>query len=128
MQNIEELISNYKEIFGLADISSLTILSITIIILILFVFKKINNFYLISFLTLPGTFMHELMHLLTSFISFGKPVKFTIIPKRNGNGITLGSVSSANITWYNAIFISLSPLFLYIFCCQFIICRYAIIH
>ena len=108
-----EYISKYKDIFGLGDISSLTIFSVIIIITTLFIFKRINNFYLISLLTLPGTFMHELMHLLASFITFGKPTNFSIIPKKHNGGITLGSVSSANITWYNAIIVSLAPLALY---------------
>jgi len=108
-----EYISKYKDIFGLGDISSLTIFSVIIIITTLFVFKRINNFYLISLLTLPGTFMHELMHLIASFISFGKPTNFSIIPKKNNSGITLGSVSSSNMTWYNAIIISLAPFLLY---------------
>jgi len=108
-----EYISKYKDIFGLGDISSLTIFSVIIIITTLFVFKRINNFYLISLLTLPGTFMHEFMHLLASFITFGKPTNFSIIPKKSNGGITLGSVSSVNITWYNAIIISLAPLALY---------------
>ncbi len=108
-----EYISKYKDIFGLADISSLTIFSVIIIFVTLFIFKRINNFYLISLLTLPGTFMHELMHLLASFITFGKPTKFSIIPKKYNGGITLGSVSSSNVTWYNAIIISLAPFALY---------------
>ena len=108
-----EYISKYKDIFGLGDISSLTIFSVIIIITTLFVFKRVNNFYLISLLTLPGTFMHELMHLLASFVTFGKPTSFSIIPKKHNGGITLGSVSSANVKWYNAIIISLAPLALY---------------
>ncbi len=108
-----EYISKYKDLFGLGDISSLTILSVALIIFILVVFKRINNIYLISFLTLPGTFMHELMHLLASFMTFGKPKSFSIIPEKTKDGVTLGSVSSANVTWYNAIIISLAPLALY---------------
>lgn len=113
MNNVQAIISDYKDIFGLTGLSSSTILSISMIIVILFIFKKINNFYLISLLTLPGTFMHELMHLLASYFTFGKPVKFTVIPKRSEGTIVLGSVSSTNITWYNAIIISLAPLLLY---------------
>jgi len=108
-----EYISKYKDIFGLGDISTLTIFSVIIIISTLFIFKRVNNFYLISLLTLPGTFMHELMHLLASFITFGKPTSFSIIPKKHNGGITLGSVTSSNITWYNALLISLAPFALY---------------
>ncbi len=108
-----EYISKYKDLFGLGDISSFAIFSVLLIILILVVFKRINNVYLISLLTLPGTFMHELMHLIASFLTFGKPKSFSIIPKKTNTGVTLGSVSSANITWYNAIIISLAPLLLY---------------
>jgi hypothetical protein len=110
---MENIILNIKETLSLGDISTATLLSIFFIVIILFIFKKVNNFYLISFLTLPGTFMHELMHYIASLLTFGKPVSFTIIPKRNGNSITLGSVSSTNVRWYNAIIISLAPLFLF---------------
>jgi hypothetical protein len=58
--------------------------------------------------------MHELMHLLASFITFARPTNFSIIPKKHNGGITLGSVSSSNIRWYNAIIVSLAPLSLYV--------------
>jgi len=57
--------------------------------------------------------MHELTHLLASFITYAKPTNFSIIPKKHNGGITLGSVSSSNITWYNAIIVSLAPFTLY---------------
>lgn len=114
IKSVQEFISEYKDIFGLTDVSSSTILSISMIMVILFIFKKINNFYLISLLTLPGTFMHELMHFMASFFTFGRPIKFSIFPKKSKGTIVLGSVSSANVTWYNALIISLAPLLLYI--------------
>ena len=114
MDLILEFISKYKDLISLNELNSINILSILVVIITLYIFKRINNFYLISLLTLPGTFMHEMMHLIASFISFGKPVSFTIIPKKKGAGLTLGSVSSANIRWYNAIIISLAPLLLFV--------------
>jgi hypothetical protein len=53
-----------------------------------------------------------------SIILNGKPVSFSIFPKRiEKNNVIfyeLGSVGSANITWYNGIFIGLSPFILWI--------------
>jgi hypothetical protein len=100
-------------------------LIIFIIIALIFLKRIKSNFYFIYFLTLPGTFFHELMHYLFSFLLNGKPISFSIIPKKeniyNDQGIKigysaiLGTVASQNIKWYNAFFIGLAPLFLYIF-------------
>lgn len=90
------------------------------ILLILILFRQIkNNFILYSIGTLPATFFHELTHLFTSLFLNGRPVSFSIFPKRVEKNDSvfyeLGSVGSANITWYNGIFIGLSPFFLWIF-------------
>ena len=107
-----DFITHYKSLLGLESISSLSILSLLGIVIVLYIFKKVNNFYLISLLTLPGTFMHELMHFIVSFILLGNPVSFSVIPKRAGNKIILGSVSSTNVRFYNGFFIALAPLLL----------------
>lgn len=65
-----------------------------------------------------GTFFHELMHLVVSFITNGKPKWFSILPTSNFNengkleSYTLGYVRSENIRWYNTFYISMAPLLL----------------
>jgi len=64
-----------------------------------------------------GTLMHELSHFVMSFLTYGKPFWFSVIPSssidKNGKKlITLGHVKSSNVKWWNVFFISLSPLLL----------------
>jgi hypothetical protein len=60
---------------------------------------------------LPGTFVHELLHLLVGMIMNGKPVTISLWPRRVGQGHwILGAVGFANLRWYNAMFIGLAPL------------------
>ena len=40
----------------------------------------------------------------------GQPVRFSVIPRREGRGYVLGSVHFANLRWYNAFFIGMAPL------------------
>jgi len=61
-----------------------------------------------------GTFFHELAHLVASIFLNGKPTKVSLFPKKTEAGYTLGYVESSNITWYNALPISLAPLSLLI--------------
>ena len=48
--------------------------------------------YILSFLFFPGTFIHELAHYLMSVILFVPTGKMTLIPKVDGDHVTLGSV------------------------------------
>lgn len=60
---------------------------------------------------LTGTIVHELAHLLAGLVTNARPVRYTIIPKRTANnGWMLGSVSFANLRWYNAVFVGMAPL------------------
>jgi len=40
----------------------------------------------------------------------GRPIHFTVIPRREGRGFVLGSVAFGNLRWYNAFFIGMAPL------------------
>jgi hypothetical protein len=71
-----------------------------------------RSFWLFSLLALPGTLCHELCHWLVGTLLNGRPVHFTVIPRREGRGFVLGSVALANLRWYNAFFIGLAPLLL----------------
>jgi hypothetical protein len=69
-------------------------------------------FWLFSVMVLPGTLCHELCHWLAGKLLNGRPVHFTVFPRRVGRGFVLGSVTLANLRWYNAFFIGLAPLLL----------------
>jgi hypothetical protein len=71
-----------------------------------------RSFWLFSLLVLPGTFCHELCHWMVGKLLNGRPVHFTIVPKRAGRGLVLGSVALSNLRWYNAFFIGFAPLLL----------------
>jgi len=75
-----------------------------------------QNIYTAWIVYFFGTFFHEISHFIFSFISYGKPTWISLLPsinkddKNNTIGYTLGYVSSKNIRWYNAFFISMAPL------------------
>jgi hypothetical protein len=71
-----------------------------------------RSFWLFSLLVLPGTLCHELCHWMAGKLFNGRPVHFTVFPKRVGHGFVLGSVVLSNLRWYNAFFIGLAPLLL----------------
>jgi hypothetical protein len=71
-----------------------------------------RSFWLFSLLVLPGTFCHELCHWLAGHLLNGRPVHFTVLPRREGRGLVLGAVTLSNLRWYNAFFIGLAPLVL----------------
>jgi hypothetical protein len=68
-----------------------------------------------------GTFFHELAHFLISFVTYGKPYWFSVIPHSEINEetgqkmITLGHVKSLNVKWWNVFFISMAPFLLFPF-------------
>lgn len=69
-----------------------------------------RSFWLVSLLALPGTFCHEVCHWVVGQVMNGQPVRFSVIPRREGRGYVLGSVHFANLRWYNAFFIGMAPL------------------
>jgi len=78
---------------------------------ILWLFQKAKRlFWAFSLLVWPGTFCHELSHDLTGLILNGRPVAFSVYPRREENRIRLGAVMMANLRWYNAFFIGMAPL------------------
>jgi hypothetical protein len=78
--------------------------------LIEFKVRKRFILYIKIFIYLPGTIIHESMHYISSLITNGRPVRFTILPKFKKDKIILGSVANANITWYNSFIIGFAPL------------------
>lgn len=71
-----------------------------------------RSFWLFSLLALPGTLCHEFCHWILGHLLNGRPVHFTVLPRREGRGFVLGAVALANLRWYNAFFIGLAPLLL----------------
>ena len=71
-----------------------------------------RSFWLCALLALPGTVCHEACHGLVGRLLNGRPIHFTVIPRREGRGFVLGSVAFENLRWYNAFFIGLAPLLL----------------
>jgi hypothetical protein len=59
---------------------------------------------------LAGTVLHELAHLIAAALTNAKPVSISVLPRRSNNGWILGTVSCANIRWYNGIFVGLAPI------------------
>lgn len=71
-----------------------------------------NSLWLYIPFVLPGTLLHELSHLTVGWILRAKPSRFTVIPKLDGQELTLGSVGFNNLKWWNALPIGLAPLLL----------------
>jgi hypothetical protein len=69
-------------------------------------------FWVFSLMVLPGTLAHETIHFLSGLLLRGGPVSFNLIPRREGRGWTMGSVTFDHLRWYNAFFIGMAPLLL----------------
>jgi len=61
-------------------------------------------------LTAPGTLCHELAHFGVGLLTNAEPTGINLLPKRKGRVWELGSVSFANLRWYNAAPAALAPL------------------
>jgi hypothetical protein len=56
-----------------------------------------------------GTVCHELAHFAVGLLTGAEPINFSIIPRRAGRSWELGSVTFANLRWYNAAPAALAP-------------------
>lgn len=63
----------------------------------------------VAVISLPGTFMHKLLHGLVGLLLFAKPRSFSIVPKRQGDTWVLGSVGFANLNIWNAASVAFAP-------------------
>jgi len=105
---MQEILENIKNIY-----LNFPMMPFLLLIGMIYILNSFKRYFLIFLLfSLPGTIMHELMHLIFSFLTYGKPVKFSLIPRKTQKGYILGYVSSSNITWFNAALIGLAPLLL----------------
>ncbi len=57
-----------------------------------------------------GTLCHELAHFSVGLLLGAEPTGLSIIPRRTGRTWELGSVTFANLRWYNAAPAALAPL------------------
>ncbi len=105
--SIDIIKKNYN---GNEEIQIFVLVLLALIVLRLFSNLLTTGNIVFFIISLPGTFVHELAHYIVGFILLGKPSNFTIIPKKDGDGYTLGSVSFLNITNLNALPIGLAPL------------------
>ncbi len=63
-----------------------------------------------SLLRSVGVLSHELSHFVVGYLTRARPVGMTLIPRREGNQIILGSVEFERLTWANAWATALAPL------------------
>lgn len=56
-----------------------------------------------------GTLCHELAHFSVGLLLGAEPTNFSIVPRRTGRTWELGSVTFANLRWYNAAPAALAP-------------------
>ena len=83
-------------------------LTIVLIAIALHFVKEDGNWWLLIW---PGTVAHEAMHWIVGLLLLGNPQSFKIWPEdMKGGGQVLGSVSFANIGWWNALPIGIAPL------------------
>jgi hypothetical protein len=91
---------------GLGEMLLYLVPSLALAFLIWMVSRAHPAFFLFSAV---GTFCHEFAHFSVGLLLGAEPVGFTIIPRRNGRVWELGSVSFANLRWYNAAPAALAP-------------------
>jgi hypothetical protein len=79
----------------------------------LFLFRRLRGiFWVFALAVLPGTLCHELCHLGAGLLLNGRPARFSLLPRREGQTWILGSVGFAHVRWYNAFFLGAAPLLL----------------
>lgn len=91
-----------------------TWLWIALLAFIMWMIQKAKRYsWFFAFLVLPGTFCHEASHYFAALLLNGKPVGFSLWPRRSCNQLVLGSVRISNQRWYNVFFIGMAPLCLF---------------
>jgi len=68
-----------------------------------------KNIFLLSLFFLPATFFHELSHFLFGLVTFAVPTSFNLLPKKENNYYTLGSVNFKNVNFFNAFLVGIAP-------------------
>jgi len=112
---IDSLIESYSLIWesfvnNPSDYSYIVVMIIMVPFFIFINLKKINTNVIMLLINLPGTILHEILHLFIGLILLAKPTSFSIIPKKTSEGWTLGSVGFKGVNEYNAMPISMAPI------------------
>lgn len=71
--------------------------------------RKQLTIYLLAFLFLPGTFVHELSHYLMAMLLFVHAENFELMPKIGEHGVKLGSVSIESTDPFRRFLIGMAP-------------------
>lgn len=71
--------------------------------------KRVTSFGWYSFLTWPGTVLHETLHFIVGGVTNAQPVNFTVWPKKEDGYWVFGSVSFVNINNFNAVPTAMAP-------------------
>ena len=71
-----------------------------------------TSMWRIALLAFPGTFAHELAHVVVGFLFRARPQGFSVWPRAHGRAWTLGTVSFRNIGLLNGAWVALAPLLL----------------
>lgn len=99
----------YREIGNL--IFSSTICYLVPVLVTALLMRSIQSpVLLMSVLRFIGVLVHELLHLMVGTLMLAQPMSISLIPRREGNQIVLGSVAFKRLTWMNAWATALAPL------------------
>lgn len=71
-----------------------------------------TSMWRVALLALPGTFAHELAHLVVGFLLRAKPHGFSVWPRAHGHAWMLGAVAFRNVGLLNGAWVALAPLLL----------------
>ena len=87
--------------------------SVVLVVLITALLRGVrDSMWRIALLALPGTFAHELTHLIVGLLLLARPQGFSVWPRPGARSWTLGSVSFRSIGLLNGAFVALAPLLL----------------
>ncbi len=65
---------------------------------------------ILAFIFLPGTFIHEISHMIMALIMFTKVGSLELMPKMEGDGVKLGSVQIEKVDFLRSLIIGAAPL------------------
>lgn len=93
---------------------NVVMLSVVVLLLWIIFFRLCRkNFFIYSLVSLVGSALHELSHLVVGICLGGKPAGFTLRPKRQGGRWIFGEVSFYRLRLWNKGFVALAPLLLW---------------
>ena len=89
------------------------ILIVLVVMLMKLIRASYKSLWLSALINIPGTILHEILHLVVGGVMNAQPCNFSILPKRDISGAyIMGSVGFKNVRFYNAVPAALAPLLL----------------